>query len=36
MIRNFKNFLNNAFGAWCIVDLTTILRLLQRKDSTFL
>ena len=35
MISNFK-FPNNAFvtaTVWCIVSLTTILRLLQRKNS---
>ena len=35
----FKNFPTNAFETaefWCIVDLTAILRLLQRKNSTFL
>ena len=35
----FQNFPNNAFEtheAWCIVHLTAILHLLQRKKSTFL
>ena len=35
----FQKFPNNAFvtaTVWCIVSLTTILRLLQRKNSTFI
>ena len=37
--NRFSNFPNNAFETtefWCIVGLTAILRLLQRKNSTFL
>ena len=39
MMSDFKIFPNNAFEAaeiLCIVGLTTILLLLQRKNSTFL
>ena len=38
MIRDFIYFPNNAFEAadlWCIIRLTVILRLLQRKNSPF-
>ena len=37
--QNLFFFLGNAFEAaeiWCIVDLTAILRLLQKKNPTFL
>ena len=37
--QGFLNFPNNAFDTaefWCIVSLTAILHLLQRKNSTFL
>ena len=39
MISDSKNFSGNAFEIdefWCIVGLATILRLLRRKNSTFL
>ena len=48
MISNFKFFSNNAFEHgdispcfetakfWCIVGVTNILRLLQKKNSPFL
>ena len=36
MIRDFKNFPDNAFKIWRIVGLTAILHLLQKKNSSFL